>query len=278
MKDVANGWEKTPSVRISLLGYNEVSSSELIPSFHSCKLTTPQPTLVNHVFENYPIPQTQHLTLYLNEGKRLQLEAPRTNGVQSYLSDIIPQQDDNDREELMFKYTFDKRSYLVGNSKAIVYISCPDSDDMDVFVQLRKVDKAGKILKHLNIPLGDLGMTEEQVPNLNPFKYTGPTGILRASHRALDDKLSKPHWPVHHHQKEEKIVPGTIVKLEIGLWAAGMIFSDGESIVLKISGHWMTLPEFPALRGKMVAQNNGRHYVHYGAGTPSHVILPLVEL
>lgn len=64
--------------------------------------------------------------------------------------------------------------------------------------------------------------------------YLGPTA--RVSYRALDASLSKVHWPVHDHSFEEKIPHGEIVMLEIGIWPGGMIFEEGESILLKLFG------------------------------------------
>jgi uncharacterized protein len=114
----------------------------------------------------------------------------------SYQSDAPSLQKDQDSEELHFKYTFKNRSYLLGSSKAVLYISCNDFDDMDVCTQIRKADKNGKTLWSYNVPLGDLakmGMAKDQIPVVNPMIYLGPTGNLRASHRALDKELTKPH-------------------------------------------------------------------------------------
>jgi hypothetical protein len=152
---------------------------------------------------------------------------------------------------------------------------------MDVFVQLRKADKTGKILQSYNVPLPDLarmGMEEKDIPVINPMIYLGPTGHLRASHRELDTALSKPHWPVHAHTKEEHVPAGEVVKLDIGIWPGGMVFSEGESLVLKVSGHWMTLAEYPHLRGAAKTINKGEHVLHMGGETGSHVVLPFVEI
>jgi uncharacterized protein len=153
-------------------------------------------------------------------------------------------QEDADTEELHF-YQFPDRAYLLGASKVILYISCEDSDDVDVFVQLRKVNKFGNPRHSNNVPLEDLqrlGMEKDQIPKTNPMIYLGPTGHLRASHRAFDAMLSKVHWPVHDHSFEEKIPPGERVMLEMENWPGGMTFEEGESALLKISGHWMTWP------------------------------------
>ena len=221
------------------------------------------------------------MQLFLGENEQLSTEEPSEESVRSYQSDIVAMQEDADPEELHFKYTFTKRTYLLGSAKAVLYVSCQDQDDMDVFVQLRKVDKAGNVLISYNVPLPDLarmGMAQDQIPKVNPMIYLGPSGHLRASHRALDETLSKPHWPVHAHNREAPVPAGTVVKLEIGIWPGGMIFSEGESLLLKVSGHWMTLAEYPWLRGTHTPKNKGKHNVHLGGKKASHVVLPFVDI
>ena len=150
---------------------------------------------------------------------------------------------------------------------------------MDIFVQLRKADATGKILRNVNIPLADLKVSSEsEVELVNTLVYLGPTGILRASRRALDPKPSKPHWPVQSHDRSDKVPPGRVVRLEIGIWPSGIMFEPDEKLVLKVAGHQMTLAEFPPLRGAFQVENRGRHVVHLGGAYDSHVIIPLVEL
>jgi predicted acyl esterase len=140
----------------------------------------------------------------------------------------------------------------------------------------------------LNIPIEALpaGTTPEQVPNLNIFKYLGPNGRLRASHRALseDPTLSKeqtamlaPAVAWHPHDKEDKILPGQIVCLDIPLWPSGIIFEAGESIQLEVKGHEVTLPEFPALDRPTENLNRGKHVIHTGTEYPSSIVLSLTS-
>ncbi|KAG9852201.1 hypothetical protein KCU98_g3603, partial [Aureobasidium melanogenum] len=59
----------------------------------------------------------------------------------------------------------------------------------------------------------------------NLMIYFGPTGILRASHSKTDPaRAIHPQYPFHTHDEVQKITPGTVVELEIGLWAMGMDF------------------------------------------------------
>jgi predicted acyl esterase len=156
-------------------------------------------------------------------------------------------------------------------------MSTEDSNDMDVFVSLRKADSQGNLLRNINIPLKDLGMEADEVPLVNPLVYIGPSGILRASHRKVDAAKSKPYWPFHPHDERELLEPGQIVKLDIGLWPAGIVFEAGEKLMLRVSGHHMVLAEFEPLRGGFKTDNKGRHNVHVGPEYQSHVILPFVH-
>lgn len=228
--------------------------------------------------ENWPAPATEYKRLYLSGNNELTNRVPEHATKAQYQSDVQALQTDTDSEELTFRYTFSERSFLLGYSKAELYLSCEASDDLDIFVQLRKADKSGTLLQNLNVPLSALQLTAEQVPTINVMKYLGPTGMLRASLRELDPQLSKPYYPVPSFKSEQKILPGNIVKLEIGIWPGGITFAPGESLVLKISGHPMILVESPDLQGSHRTANRGKHVVHFGGEYPSYVQVPFVRL
>ncbi|KIY03521.1 uncharacterized protein Z520_00212 [Fonsecaea multimorphosa CBS 102226] len=260
-KGIKNNWEETPKARISVIRYD-------------------QPPIVNIPFSTWPIPQTQYKTLWLS-GEQALKEMPgiAESGKVSYQSDLTAQQIDNDPEFVEFVYSFTERSTLIGPARAVIYMSCADHDDMDVFVIIRKADRHGKVLQNINVPLNALGFaSEEEVEDINSLKYIGPSGILRASHRAIDPKLSKPHWPAHDHTQERKIPPGHIVKLEIGIWPAAIQFEAGEKLVFRVAGHQMTLAEFTPLRGQFHTGNKGKHILHFGGQYDSHIVVPFVPI
>ncbi|KPI42157.1 uncharacterized protein AB675_5453 [Cyphellophora attinorum] len=259
LKGEQNDWKQTPQIRASLLRFN-------------------QDPIVNYVFSDWPIPDTDYRKLYLSGDAQLVHDLPRSSQTFSYQSDTPSLQIDADSEELHFSHKFTARSYLVGYSRAVLYVSCPNSDDLDVFIQLRKADASGKLLQNINIPLEHLELKAEEVATVNTNKYLGPTGILRASHRKIDYEQSKPHWPLHSHFEEEKVPRGQVVELTIGLWPTGMAFEAGEQLVLKIAGHHMTLAEFEPLRGGFQTSNKGTHVVHVGPEHPSHVVVPFVSV
>lgn len=171
---------------------------------------------------------------------------------------------------------------MVGYSKAILYVSCLDSDNMDVFLQLRKADKNGNLLQNMNIPMRDLKKVgiekKEDVGIVNSLVYLGPTGVLRSGHRAVDPEKSKPYRPFHPHDKDDRVPPGEVAKLEIGLWPTGIVFEAGEQLVLKVAGHSMTLAEYLQMRGQFAAGNKGRHILHFGGDYPSSLLFPIAKI
>ena len=124
-----------------------------------------------------------------------------------------------------------------------------------------------------NIPIKSFDeMTKQQSTEVVLCK--GPLGILRASHRAIDEKKSMhPHWPFHPHEKEDKIAPGTVVRLDIGIWAMGTEYEAGESLRVSVSGRNAGIDNFGTSEHSL---NRGAHRVHFDAEHPSHVVLPFV--
>jgi hypothetical protein len=187
-----------------------------------------------------------------------------------------------------FVHKFTDYTELIGFSQVKLYMSCAEADDLDVYVILRKLDADGRPLMHINIPLESLpeGTVAADIPDLNIFKYLGPNGRLRASHRRLSadpgvteeqSSLLTPALAWHSHEYEDKIPPGQIVCLDIPLWPSGIIFDRGESIRLEIKGHEVTLPEFPALHRVPENLNRGRHIVYSGPEYPSSIVLSLAS-
>ena len=233
----------------------------------------------------YPPEYVQHRRFFL-DGKTATIaedkDPPHETSSTSYQSDSW------DDDGAHFVHKFDSYTELIGFSQARLYMSCADMDDLDVYVICRKLDVKGRPLMQVNVPLEALptGTTADDVPNLNIFKYLGPNGRLRASHRQLgvDPTLTKeqtamlaPAMAWHPHDKEVKIPLGEVVCLEIPLWPSGIIFEPGESIRLEIKGHEVTLPEFPALHRAAVNLNRGKHVVHTGPKYPSSIVLSLAN-
>lgn len=82
--------------------------------------------------------------MYFNSSGELSEIAPSESSVLSYNSESA--------ESVSFTHTFSETTRLVGLPKAVVYMSCPDHDDMDIYIQLEKLSKSGEPMVNLNIP------------------------------------------------------------------------------------------------------------------------------
>ncbi|KAJ5455850.1 uncharacterized protein N7458_004114 [Penicillium daleae] len=260
LKEIDNDWEETPKVRWTTLpfGDKDVTSNIVLPDF--------------------PVPETDYRTLYLAPNGSLSAELPREASTSVHNSE--------DRWSISkFKYTFTQPSRLLGLPKAELYMSCDALEDMVVFIQLRKLDKAGKELAQLQFPFSRAPINSiDEISEKDRGSVTlhnGSIGILRASQRKIDPSRSMhPQFPFHPHDEVQKVPRGEIVKLEIGIWAMGVDYEEGESIQVDILGQWPGFNEVAAFSKPRPEHelNKGEHVIHFGGEYPSRVILPFVPL
>ena len=257
LKDIDNGFVKdTPRVRTTVLQYGLEDPLYNIPE------------------NEYPLARTVYRELHLGAEQSLNFEPVSASSFVEHES--------TGTATSVFNYKFDRATRLVGLPKAILYMSCPGSDDMTVYVSIRKLDVNGRAMVALNIPWSraQAKSFEETDPkdHSNLLFSTGFMGILRASHREVDEKRSMhPQYPYHPHSKEAKVGPDEIVKMEIGIWAMGADYQAGESIQLQVSGSYPLLQEFEGVDHEEKQDGNrGKHVVHFGGDYPSRLILPFV--
>lgn len=106
MKGTENGWEQTPRIRLSLLGYN-------------------RPSIVNRPEPSYPPPDFRYTTLYLDaKTSSLQSPLPPEPATATY------QADSRSDNGVGFTFKFDTYTELCGISKAKLFMSAVDHDDM----------------------------------------------------------------------------------------------------------------------------------------------------
>lgn len=262
LKGLDNGWEKTPKVRMSVLRFGD------------------QDPIYPIVEEDYPIPRTVYKPLYLTGDGTLSAESPTADATISYNSE---REDNNKVVFASFKYTFTEKTRLMGLPKAVLYMSCDSHDDMNVYVQVRKLDKDGRPMLCCNIPLANAPIKSmyelkpEELSNITI--YQGPFGILRASRRHFDESMSiHPQYPFHTHDREEKVPPGTVVEMHIGLWAIGIDYEAGESLRLQVSGQYPLYENYlkEVAKPPVVEKNVGFHKIHVSSEYPSRLIVPVV--
>ncbi|KAJ9139379.1 CocE/NonD hydrolase [Pleurostoma richardsiae] len=259
LKGIENSWEATPHVRMCtiLFGEKDAVSDEPVESF--------------------PPPQTIDRDLYFGQDGTLGFEKPAAApfSTQYHSEDA--------KSSVKWAYTFDKPSRLCGIPKAVLYMSCDDHDDMDVYVMVRKLDKSGNPMMAINCPWSAIPPnTIEEIPEdktSDILLYTGPLGVLRASHREFDlSKSMHPNYPFHPHARTAKVPKGEVVKLEIGIFAMSVGYEAGESVQVEVVGQSPQIQSFGPLKGKKSSEENrGVHKVHCSSEYPSHILLPFFE-
>lgn len=261
LNGVENNFEQTPRVRISRLKFTSDPVYDIVE-------------------DDFPIPRTEFKKMYFDESGKLDVLAPAEASVLSYNSEKY-------LDCVAFTHTFSKPTNLVGLPKAVLYMSTLDSNNMDVYVIIRKLDRNGKSLLNLNIPWSSIashGASPDKISDIpkrnvnNLMFHVGSMGILRASRRAIDHSKSiHENYPFHPHDKDDYITPGEIIKLEIGIWAMGVEYEEGESVRAEVHGNSpMLRGEFPSEDPFPEMASKGIHRVHVGGETASHVILPFV--
>lgn len=266
LKGVDNGWEKTPRVRMASLNFGDK-----------------EPVYPIEV-PDFPLPNTDYKTMFFSTANKLSLEAPKGPAQISYNSESHT----SPPAHGAFTHTFDRKTRLMGLPKAVVYMSIPagtNANDMVIYVLIRKLSASGEPMININIPRSACpypnvaAIPENDYSNL--MIYFGPLGVLRASHRKIDESKSlHSQYPFHPHDEVELLKEGQVYKLEVGLWAMGIDFEAGEGISVQISGEYPLVNEFGASpqKEKMEERNKGEHVVHFGGEHASHVILPFVDL
>jgi predicted acyl esterase len=130
---------------------------------------------------------------------------------------------------------------------------------------------------------------------LDPHTAIGQ-GWLRASHRKLDTKLTRPFRPYHTHNEKQPLKPGQVYELDIEIIPTCIVVPKGYRIALSIRGRDYVYPggsggklsnmknEFtgngPFLhddpRDRPLDIFGGKTTLHLGAGQDNFVLLPII--
>jgi len=169
----------------------------------------------------------------------------------------------NKRENAKFEFEFDKKTELTGYMKLKLWVQADGSDDMDLFVAIEKIDRAGYL-----VPFAFFGNHDD-----------GPValGWLRVSHRELDKDKSTPYQPVHKHEKEMTLKAGEIVPVEIEIWPSGTLFERGEKLRVVVQGSDIyAYPEERHTNQHTDTVNRGAHVIYAGGKYDSHLLVPVI--
>ena len=120
----------------------------------------------------------------------------------------------------------ERETEITGPSAVKLFISSSTSD-ADIFVILRVLSPD---LKEVTFQ----GAIDPHTPVAQ--------GWLRASHRQLDKKLSKPYRPYHTHSKKQPLKRGEVVELDVEIWPTSITIPAGYRIGLTVRGRDYVYP------------------------------------
>jgi predicted acyl esterase len=208
----------------------------------------------------WPLARTRYTKLFLNaaDGKMGLSPLARQSQVRYKVDNI-----NDDTQNAIFEYKFEEKTELTGYMKLKLWVQANGSDDMDLFVAVEKIDRAGYMV-------------------LFPFfgnHDDGPValGWLRASHRELDEEKLTPYQPVHRHQSEIKLKAGEIVPVEIEIWASSTLFEKGEKLRVKVQGSDIYSYPYERHTNEHTATvNKGEHVIYTGSQYDSHLLVPVI--
>ncbi|HTY81834.1 MAG TPA: CocE/NonD family hydrolase [Dehalococcoidales bacterium] len=208
----------------------------------------------------WPLARTRYTKLFLNAANsEITRNSPRKEAHVSYSANDITDKTQN----VKFEYLFDDKTEITGHMKLKLWVQADGADDMDLFIALEKIDRAGYI-----VPFPFFGNHDD-----------GPValGWLRVSHRELDEAKSTPYQPVHLHQRELKLKPGEIVPVEIEIWPSCTLFERGEKLRVTVQGsdiYWY--PYERHTNGHTLTVNKGSHVIYTGGKYDSHLLAPVI--
>jgi putative CocE/NonD family hydrolase len=215
----------------------------------------------HHSSTDWPLPEVvyQRFHLAANAGSPAGTLAPQPVALQSSCAYDSLAED----AAAVFDLLFTTPTDIVGHIRLKLFVSGDESDDLDLFVALEKLDVAGQYV----------GFTHYGTFENGPVAL----GWLRVSHRALDPQRSTAYLPVLAHTQESKLTPGQIVETDIEIWPSGTHFGGGETLRLRIQGRDVFRVAKPLLYARHEdTVNRGLHRIWTGGATPSWLQLPVL--
>ncbi|NOX52479.1 MAG: CocE/NonD family hydrolase [Gammaproteobacteria bacterium] len=163
--------------------------------------------------------------------------------------------------DAFFEHTFEQDTVLLGSMWLRLWVEAVGSDDMDLFVGVRKFDPLGGQVYFY----GFGGMNSNDVV---------ARGWLRVSHRELDEQHSTSARPVHLHEREIRLSAKEVVPVDIEILPSGTRFRANEKLGLTIQGR--AIEPDADMVGFGMLRNEGTHRIHTGGDCLSYLQVPLL--
>jgi predicted acyl esterase len=219
----------------------------------------------------WPLKRTQWTKFFLHPNRTLDLRPPTEPAMLPYATTS---------EGVTFSTApLTEEMEITGPVAAKLFVSS-DTADADLFLVLRVFDPRDQdvVFVGSNDPRTPVGL-----------------GWLRASHRKLDPKESRPDRPWHSHDEEWPLTPGLPVELDIEIWPTCIVVPAGYRVALTVCGRDYeydgtdaALPHAPYPMkgvGPFTHTNpadrppeifGGRNTLHFGGKFAPYVLLPVI--
>ena len=206
--------------------------------------------------EDWPISRTRHVLKYLDASSgKLTDTAPSELEIATYNSQTV---DDN----VNFTYCFKEETELTGSMRLRLWVKTDKGDDMDLFVQLDKLNTQGAVVPFVAVSMLDDG----------PLSL----GWLRVSHRELDSERSTMDRPWLQHRAKLPLRPGEVVPVDVEISPSSTRFMPGESLKLTIQGNDILRYELAQVQLHQDTVNKGQHSIYCGGLYESYLVLPWI--
>lgn len=208
----------------------------------------------------WPVEGTRYDALYLDATSRaLRTEAPDTESSTT----IAPLPVADPANRAVFDYTFTSDTDVVGHMALTLYIEAVEAADVDLFVGVEKLDRAGDEVYFFSASGG----------NAN-----GPVsrGWLRASKRELNAARSTPWRPVLAFTDDLPLPRGEVVGVQIAIMPSGTTFAAGETLRVVIQS-WSVPGQFEGGETRQWgAHQDGQCRIHTGGRYPARLLIPVI--
>jgi predicted acyl esterase len=120
LKDIHNGWESTPRVRLAVMDAYDFDYQ------------------IDRPENEFPLARTEYRKLYIDAANRALVREPVARESKIHY--------DANEGKATFDITFDEEAELTGYMKLRLWVEAEGNDEMDLFVAVQKLDKNGKWL------------------------------------------------------------------------------------------------------------------------------------
>jgi predicted acyl esterase len=228
---------------------------------------------------DWPLAETQWTKYYLYSWERLNTE-PYLSAGQTYANtkpDAFVQMPPTQTMKIeRLRYMTDplpEDTLVIGPISLTLYASI-DQEDTNWIVILKDVGP--------DVSVRTAREGERSVPeNLPERELT--RGWLKASHRALDPKRSKPWAPWHPLTREAQkpVVPGEVNEYQIEILSTANLFEKGHRICLDITSLDLSTgvageTNVEYIANHVCSSKTVLHKIYHNAEYPSHLLLPIV--